>query len=159
MNEQDGAYSQDGCPTPSIASPIAIPVGAPASRRENRSQLTSLARNGYIQSHTVSSTHLPQIFLNFCRILFFLPLFSQCGACRFGFSVVSLTLDVYSLPKFSSSSSSSSSIFREKTRTKMYRRALADARTAQRCLTRRRSRKENDKEGNSGKGGLRERYM
>lgn len=41
-------------------------------RGENRSQLTSLARNGYIQSHTVSSTLTPNIFKLLLHTLFFL---------------------------------------------------------------------------------------
>lgn len=40
-------------------------------RGENRSQLTSLARNGYIQSHTVSSTLTPNIFKLLLHTLFF----------------------------------------------------------------------------------------
>lgn len=116
---------------PSLYRLARLPRGEP-------SQLTSLARNGYIQSHTVSSTLTPNIF----KLLPHFSSFSWRDVRHCGFSLLSLTPDVYSPPKSSSSflvvvdfprkdthenvSSSSSSLSR---------RAFTNAHTAQRCLT------------------------
>ncbi|KOX78618.1 hypothetical protein WN51_07479 [Melipona quadrifasciata] len=71
--ERDGAYSQDGCPTPSIASPIAVPVGAPASRRTEPAYIASQKRSkpdGSAISIVASSEppHLGVDVLNFSDI-------------------------------------------------------------------------------------------
>lgn len=127
--------------------------GATASRRTDPAR-TPLPRNGYVRSHTLSSTLTPNIFKPLPRVA---PFFSSRRARRLGLSAVSADprRRVYTAPRGPRHPFSCSSIFPEKAHTKMYH--CARPTLAQRCsAATRRATALNIREGNGDKGGFRE---